>query len=93
MKRYVKLINKEAFKKSSGKCYFCPCDIYELLDCHRIIPGEQGGRYIFENVICACASCHRKIHSDLIKIFRKYTRTTGETVLHYIDENGIEHFN
>lgn len=92
MSRKKFLINKVVAKTVAGKCYFCPCDIYDLLDVHRIVEGSQGGKYTDFNTITVCSLCHRKIHSGIIKIFRKYFSTTGRWVLHYIDENSIEHF-
>ena len=78
-----KLINKVTAKKSIGKCYFCDCDNYALLDVHRIVEGSQGGKYTDFNTIVACALCHRKIHAGEIKIDRKYFSTSGRWVLHY----------
>ena len=45
------------------KCIFCGCEIPEVLDRHRILPGSRGGRYTPENVLRVCANCHRKIHA------------------------------
>ncbi len=87
-----KLINKKAAKKFYKKCYFCPCDTYELLDVHRVQPGADEGKYYDFNSIIVCSNCHRKIHAGIIKTFKKYYSTSGKYVLHYIDENGIEHF-
>lgn len=86
-----KLINKQVKKKVDGKCLFCPCDIYGLLDVHRIVPGEDGGRYTDFNSVTTCANCHRKIHEGIIKILGKYDSTAG-LLVHYIDENGVEQF-
>lgn len=77
-----KLINKVIKKKCDKKCYFCPCDIYELLDVHRIVDGAKGGEYTDFNTITSCALCHRKIHAGLIRIDRKYNSTSGKFVLH-----------
>lgn len=85
------LINKHAKKKLDGKCYFCDCSNYDLLDVHRIQEGSEGGKYTPFNTITVCSLCHRKIHAGLIKIFRKYNSTKG-TVLHFIDENGVERY-
>ena len=78
-----KLINKIIAKKSAGKCYFCECNNYELLDLHRIVEGSNGGKYTDFNTIICCSLCHRKIHAGMIRIDRKYTSTAGKTVLHY----------
>jgi 5-methylcytosine-specific restriction endonuclease McrA len=77
------------FKRVAKKCFFCPCDIYGLLDVHRIVPGEEGGRYTEFNSVTTCANCHRKMHEGIIKIIGKHSSTAGY-VLHYIDENGEE---
>lgn len=84
-----KLVNKQAFKKGAGKCHFCGEDEYELLDTHRIVPGSDGGTYHELNILPLCALCHRKTHSDIIKIDRKYFKSDGTWVVHYW-ENGVE---
>ncbi|MEI8270967.1 MAG: HNH endonuclease, partial [bacterium] len=91
MTRKKTLINKIYKKKQDKKCYFCPCDDYDLLDVHRINEGSNGGRYTEFNTVVVCSLCHRKIHSGKIKVFRKYFSTKG-WVLHYLDENNVEHF-
>lgn len=85
-----KLSKKQTKKRCDGKCYFCNCDTYELLDVHRIIEGKNGGKYTNWNTVVCCAICHRKVHAGMIKIFRKYLSSSGKIVLHYIDENGKE---
>jgi hypothetical protein len=85
-----KLINKVHHKKSEGRCCLCGEEDYAVLDCHRIKPGEEGGRYVESNVLVICANCHRKIHDDQIVIDRKYNTTSGTTVLHFWDEDGEE---
>lgn len=85
-----KTISKIAKKKYEGKCYLCESDIYETLDCHRIIPGEEGGKYTDHNTLVACSNCHRKIHAGHIKIDRKYLSTSGKWVLHYWNEEQKE---
>jgi hypothetical protein len=76
-------INKIAKKKAEGKCRFCSCDNYELLDVHRIIEGNQGGIYSDQNTVVVCANCHRKIHAGIIKIDRQYPTMSGRLSLHY----------
>lgn len=83
MPRRKILIDKVAKKHMDKKCYFCPCDTYDLLDVHRIVEGSQGGRYTEFNTVTACSLCHRKIHAGLIKIDRKYLSTNGRWILHY----------
>ena len=78
-------------KKKVGKCFFCDEDDYEVLDCHRILEGENGGKYNDFNTLIVCAVCHRKIHSGKMKILGKHKTTKGNTrIVHYIDENQIE---
>ena len=82
-------MNKQVKKKIDRCCYFCEEDDYALLDCHRIVPGEEGGKYTDHNTLTTCANCHRKCHSGKIKILGKYFSTAGRYVLHY-EENGEE---
>jgi hypothetical protein len=83
-----KLINKKIKKLVDKKCYFCDCNTYELLDVHRIL---EGGEYSELNTITVCSLCHRKIHAKIIKVDRKYYSTSG-WILHYFDEQKIEHW-
>jgi hypothetical protein len=83
-------MDKKLTKRMFKKCYFCGCDDYALLDLHRIIPGEQGGKYVKGNVVCACGNCHRRIHAGQIVIDRWYPSTKGK-ILHYFIE-GEERF-
>lgn len=82
-----KIINKVAKKKIDKECLFCGTDVYEVLDCHRIIPGENGGLYTEHNTITTCANCHRKIHAGFITIDRKYFSTNGKWMLHYWEDD------
>ena len=84
-----KLIDKKVKKLKNRKCLFCEIDKYELLNVHRLIPGEQDGRYTEYNTICCCCLCHTKIHVGLLKIIGKYS-TGYDYVLNYIDEEGVE---
>jgi len=89
MKR-TRLINKKLKKLVDGKCKFCDCSEYELLDTHRIVPGEDGGTYTDFNTVTTCANCHRKIHAGKIKILGKHFSTTGGYLINYINEDGRE---
>lgn len=82
-RRIKKLINKKAKKHIAGKCKFCPCDIYEFLDVHRIVEGENGGKYTDQNTVVCCRKCHQDIHNGKIKIDRQYPSASGNLVLHY----------
>ena len=84
-------ISKKAFKHRQGKCQICGEKEYKLLDVHRIIPGEEGGKYEEGNCVCLCTGCHRKHHTKLIKIIGWFHSTKGNVLL-FIDENGEEKF-
>ena len=89
MARKKELIDKKAKKRIEGKCHFCGVDDYVQLNCHRIFPGEEGGRYTDRNVVVVCSNCHDRIHDDQIVIERWYSTTGGVKILHYW-ENGEE---
>jgi len=89
MARPKKLIDKKSKKRLEGKCYFCDIDDYALLDCHRIVPGEEGGEYTDYNTVVTCSNCHRRVHDGQIVIDRKYFSTSGKWILHYW-EDGVE---
>lgn len=89
MGRKRKLINKQAKKRADGKCYFCPEPRYAVLNCHRVVPGEDEGKYTEFNTITVCANCHNLIHTGHIVIDRKYFSTAGRYVLHFW-EDGLE---
>ena len=84
MRRIKKLIDKKTKKHLAGKCKFCPCNIYEFLDVHRIVEGEHGGKYTDQNTVVVCRKCHREIHEGKIIIKGQYQSSTGKLVLHYI---------
>lgn len=84
-----KLINKISKKRHEKKCYFCDVKDYALLDCHRIIPGEEDGEYTDFNTIVVCSNCHRRIHDKQIVIDRKYFSTSGKWIVHFW-EDGVE---
>ena len=89
MGKRKELINKQHKKLSQGKCQFCDETDYAVLDVHRIVEGQDGGRYTDFNTVVACACCHRRIHDGQIVIDRKYSTTGGFQLLHYW-ENGEE---
>ncbi len=84
-----KLIDKKAKKRMEKKCHFCPTDDYASLACHRIHPGEKGGKYYDKNVVVTCANCHTRIHDGQIIIDRWYFTSAGKWILHFW-ENGLE---
>jgi hypothetical protein len=81
-----KLTKKQIRKRVDKKCYFCPEDNYDLLDCHRIIPGQVGGKYTDFNMMTTCCKCHRKIHAGIIKILGKYFTSGARYVVNYIED-------
>jgi hypothetical protein len=86
-----RLSKKQLKKRIDKRCYFCGCDDYELLDVHRILPGEEGGKYTDWNMVTTCCMCHRKIHAGKIKVLGRYFSTRGN-VIHFIDEDGQEQY-
>jgi len=86
-----KRVSKQKIAKLiAKKCYFCPENDYNLLDSHRILPGESGGTYHSRNVVVVCCKCHRKIHSGRIKIFGKYLSTNKNGFVVGFIEDGVE---
>jgi len=77
--------------KLSSKCHICGESKYELLDVHRIVFGENGGTYNFNNVVVLCPRHHRMVHTGLITIHGWVDSTVGK-LLHFIDEDGKEQF-
>lgn len=91
MPRKKKLIDKKTKKLIEKRCRFCGADDYCVLDVHRIVPGERGGRYESLNTAVACSNCHRKIHDGKIRVDRFYYSTKG-WLLHWWGEDGEEHW-
>jgi hypothetical protein len=74
-----------ARKRSSGKCFFCPCSTYEALQCHRIVPGCEGGTYDPRNTLVLCSNHHALVTTGLIKVLaRRYG--TGGSYIHAVVE-------
>ena len=68
-------------KLYDGRCVICGDDDPAVLDAHRIVPGEKGGRYTRGNIVTLCANCHRRTHAGDIVLDRYYGSTRGP-VLH-----------
>lgn len=76
---------QELKKRHFRKCFFCGLDDYDLLDCHRIVPGEFGGHYTPKNTLVACSNCHRRIHAGQIVVHGKYFCTAGRFMVNYTE--------
>lgn len=87
MTRKKKLIDKKAKKRTEKQCYLCDNTNYATLHCHRILPGEEGGKYVDKNVVVVCANCHAKIHDGQIEIVGKHFSTAGRYVLNYFEND------
>jgi len=84
-----RLINKKIYKKINNTCRICGLNQYELLDVHRIIPGEKGGEYVKGNVVSICSNCHRQVHNGLIEIIG-WVKSTDGNLLHIVKNNKEE---
>jgi len=92
-KRFNKepFISKQAFKRRSRECRICGEDDYEVLECHRIEEGCNGGKYENTNCVCLCSSCHTRVTKGII-ITLRWVHSTKGNLLFIIDENGEEKF-
>ena len=84
-----KLVNKQSMKRMAKKCTFCDEERYVVLDVHRIVPGEKGGRYTPCNTVVCCSNCHRMIHDGEIIIDKYYDSSTGKVLRCIIDGKEI----
>jgi 5-methylcytosine-specific restriction endonuclease McrA len=82
-----RLSKKQIKKRIDRACHFCGESDYDLLDCHRIVEGKDGGKYVDGNMVTACSKCHRKLHSGRIKILGRHYTTAGIYVLNYIEDD------
>jgi hypothetical protein len=86
-KRYSR---QQIAKFTKKKCFFCGEDDHAVLQAHRIISGENGGKYHDANILVSCANCHCKIHDGQITVdCRKYKSSSAKMFIHYWD-NGEE---
>jgi hypothetical protein len=67
MKKYVggRALSKEILDMSNQPCSRCGWD-KSYCDRHRIVSGEEGGKYIEGNVIPLCPNCHRELHDNKV---------------------------
>jgi hypothetical protein len=93
MARRGRLVNKALIKRIAGKCRLCPEPNYEALDVHRIIPGEMGGEYTYDNVVVLCSRCHRLVHVDKFYVIdRWYMSTAGRLLRVFVGPERLETF-
>jgi hypothetical protein len=77
-------------KRLDGKCFFCSESDYSVLQCHRIVPGEQGGEYRWESTMTLCANCHAKVTAGEIVVHARLKSTAGPVIHCTVD--GKEQF-
>lgn len=66
--RYEGLIRKEAkfnrlniFRRDSGACQYCRKKFSRSeLTIDHVVPRSQGGKSVWDNVVCCCVDCNRK---------------------------------
>lgn len=80
---------QEIRKHVMKRCFFCGDRDYSVLDVHRIVPGEDGGKYTEQNTLVVCCKCHRLVHADKIVIEKKYKTSRPNSIVHFWD-NGEE---
>ena len=68
-----------------GQCFFCPEIAPEALQCHRIVPGHDGGEYQWENTMTLCASCHAKVTAGTIQVVARRQGTAGTYIECVVD--------
>lgn len=82
---------RQCKKRYCRKCCFCGEAEYAALDAHRVVPGKDGGSYVWQNVLVTCASCHRKVHDGVIEVVGIHEGSSGRRWVNYI-ENGKEYW-
>ena len=71
-----RLSRKVVHKLSNPRCFFCGTSEYSVLDAHRLLPGEDGGKYHDANILNSCSNCHRRCHAgEIVLDTRKYKYT------------------
>jgi len=87
----IPFVSKKYQKLVAGRCRICNEPCYDVLDVHRIHEGSEGGRYTYDNIVILCAKHHRLQQTGAIKVIGWKHSTMGR-ILHWIDEEGTEHF-
>lgn len=70
-----------------GKCALCPEDRPSALQCHRLFPGAEGGKYLWQNTTTLCASCHARVTAGRIKFLAVRPSTFASRVALIRDED------
>jgi hypothetical protein len=78
------------YKRYYGKCLLCDESRYEALECHRVVPGPEGGTYQDGNVVVLCANHHSLVTAGAIRILALRPSTFAQWVAQVIDEDGTE---
>ena len=86
--RKRKNVNKKILKHVTKKCIICEKEDVAELECHRIVPGCEGGKYTHNNTVVLCADCHTLVHKERIIIDKWYDSTTGRVLI--AKKDGIE---
>lgn len=81
---------RQCKKRWMGHCFFCGLADYDLLEAHRILPGAEGGRYHWANILPMCEHCHTKLHLGRIKVHGRHPSTSAAWYIHWTDEQGKE---
>lgn len=68
-------------KRHDRVCYFCREPDYDLLDAHRILPGADGGKYHWLNILTVCSKCHRRVEKGQLVVLGRNPTSTGDWVL------------
>lgn len=92
MKRLnVPFVSKKFQKRVAGRCRVCKEPIQEVLDVHRILEGQDGGKYSYDNTCVICTKCHRLQQAGTIQILG-WVHSSAGRLLHIVDEYGKEDF-
>ncbi len=70
-------MDKKLRKRIDRCCKICGESDYNVLDVHRIIEGNKGGKYSVNNCVTICCKCHRLVHAGKIKIHSWRMSTKG----------------
>jgi len=87
--RKKKNVNKKVLKKITKKCILCRKEEVDVLECHRIIHGCEGGTYSDNNTVVLCADCHTLVHKGRIIIDKWYDSTAGRILVAKVDEEEV----